>query len=128
MDPIGDMLTAIRNALAVRKTTVTLPFSNLKFEAATLLEKESLIEKVEKKGRGSKKSMEITLKYDGGNPAIYGLKRVSKPSQRIYLPFKKIKKVKGGFGISIISTSKGLMTNKEARKKKIGGEILCEVW
>jgi small subunit ribosomal protein S8 len=128
MDPITDMLNRIVNAQAVLKPTVSIPFSNLKYEIAKILEKSGFLEKVEKKGRKIKKVIEITLKYSNEKPAISGLKRVSKPGQRIYSPWKKIKKVKAGYGIAIISTPKGLMTNKEARKQKLGGEILCEVW
>ena len=144
MDPISDMLTSIRNAVAVGHPTVNVPFSNLKYKIAKILGKEDFIEKVEKKGKGVKKSLEITLRYlpsqippfckraglegDGKVSAISGLKRISKSGQRIYLPYKKIKKVREGFGITIISTSKGLMTNKEARKQKLGGEVICEIW
>ena len=128
MDPISDMLTSIRNSVAVGHPTVNVPFSNLKYKIAKILGKEDFIEKVEKKGKGVKKSLEITLKYDGKVSAISDLKRISKSGQRIYLPYKKIKKVREGFGIAIISTSKGLMTNKEARKQKLGGEIICEIW
>ena len=128
MDPISNMLTSIRNALAVGHPTVNVPFSNLKYKIAKILEKEDLIEKAEKKGKGVKKSLEITLKYEGKVPAISGLKRISKPGQKIYLSYKKIKKVKEGLGIAIISTSKGLMTNKETRKQKLGGEVICEIW
>ena len=128
MDPISNMLTSIRNALAVGHPTVSVPFSNLKYKIAKILEKEDFIEKAEKKGKGVKKSLEITLKYEGKVPAISGLKRISKPGQKIYLSYKKIKKVKEGLGIAIISTSKGLMTNKETRKQKLGGEVICEIW
>jgi len=128
MDPISNMLISIKNAQAVGHLTVSVPFSNLKYEIAKILGKEGFIEKVEKKGRGVKKSLEITLKYDGKVPAISDLKRISKPGQRIYLPYKKIKKVRRGLGIAITSTSKGLMTDKEARKQKLGGEVICEIW
>ena len=141
MDPISDMLTTIRNALALKYPMVEIPFSNLKYEIAKILEREGFIEKAEKKGKKLKRFIEITLKYlpsqilpgktwEGKNnrPAISGLKRISKPGQRIYSNRRKIKRVKGGYGIAIISTSKGLMTDKEARKQKIGGEIICEVW
>jgi small subunit ribosomal protein S8 len=127
-DPITDLLNRIRNAQAVGRATVKVPFSNLKYEIARILEKEGFIEKTEKKGKRVKKIIEITLKYDDKVPAISGLKRVSKPGQRIYLPFKKIRPVRGGYGIAIISTSKGLMTDKQARKNKLGGEVLCEIW
>jgi len=128
MDPISNMLISIKNAQAVGHLTVSVPFSNLKYEIAKILGKEGFIEKVEKKGRGVKRSLEITLKYDGKVPAISDLKRISKPGQRIYLPYKKIKKVRRGLGIAITSTSKGLMTDKEARKQKLGGEVICEIW
>lgn len=128
MDPISDMLTSIKNSQAVGKETVVIPFSNLKYEIAKILEREKFIEKVEKKGRKGKRIIEITLKYIEKTPAISGLKRISKPGRRIYLPVKKIKKVKSGYGLAIISTSKGLMTDKEARKQKLGGEVICEVW
>lgn len=128
MDPISDMLTSIRNALTARHSMVITPFSNFKYEVAKIFEKEGFVEKTEKKGRRSKKIIEITLKYSDDAPAISGLRRVSKPGQRIYSDWKKIKRVKGGYGMAIISTSKGLMTNREARKNKLGGEMVCEVW
>jgi small subunit ribosomal protein S8 len=135
MDPISDMLTAIKNAIAVKKETVDIPFSKIKFEIAKILEKEGFIERVEKKKKKTKKGrmkpkpfLEIHLKYEEKRGAISGIKIISKPGQRIYSPYKKIKKAKGGYGIAIISTSKGLMTDKEARKQKVGGEVICEVW
>lgn len=129
-DPIADMLNRIRNAQTVSHLTVEVPFSNLKYEIAKILEENGFIEKVEKKGRKTKRTIEIVLKYHDKTPAILGLKRVSKPGQRIYLDSTQIKKVKDGYGMAIISTSKGggLMTDKEARKQKIGGEVICEVW
>lgn len=127
-DPISDMIIRITNAQAVLRPTVSIPFSNFKYEIAKILEKEGLIEKVEEKGKKVKKIIDITLKYHNKEPIISGLKRVSKPGQRIYIEAKEIKKIKGGYGLAIISTSKGLMTNKEARKQKLGGEIIFEVW
>jgi len=136
VDPISDMLNRIRNAQAVLHQTVSIPFSNLKYEIAKILEKEGFIEKVEKKGRKEKKVVEITLKKkeiseeseEEIKPAISGLKRISKPGQRIYTGAKEIRRVRGGYGIAIISTPKGIMADKEARKKKLGGEIICEIW
>ena len=128
MDQIADMLTTIKNALLVKKEEVSVSFSNLKFEIAKILEKSGFVEKIEKKKMKKKKSIEIKLKYENGVPAISGLKRISKPGQRIYLPAKKIKKTKKGYGIFIVSTSKGIMADREARKLKVGGEILCEIW
>ena len=127
-DPITDMLNRIRNAQAVLKPTVDIPFSNLKYEIAKILEKRRFIDKIEKKGKKIKKIFEIVLKYDDKSPAISGLKRVSKPGQRIYKGFEGLRPVKSGYGMAIVSTSKGLMTNKEARKQKLGGEVLCEIW
>ncbi len=128
MDPIADMLTIIRNGLATKKESVKVPFSNLKLKIAEILEREGWIEKAEKKGR-RRKYILLKLKYDkDGNPVISGLKRVSKQGQRIYKGYKEIKKVKGGYGIAIVSTSKGVLTDKEARKKRVGGEIICEIW
>jgi len=128
MDPISDMLTIIRNAQAVRKETVNVPFSNLKYEIAKVLEKEGFLKKVGKQGKKTRKKIEIILKYDSGAPVISGLKRISKPGQRIYKKRREIKRVKGGYGKTIISTSKGLMTDREAKKQKLGGEIICEIW
>lgn len=136
-DPISDMLNRIRNAQAVLNPTVSVPFSSFKYEIAKILEKEGLTGRIEKKGRDVKKTIEIILKYNKNTdpkegqklvPAISGLKRVSKPGQRIYAPYKNVKRVRNGFGMSIISTPKGLLTDKEARKQKTGGEIICEIW
>ncbi len=127
-DPISDMLNRIRNAQAVLKETVNIPFSNLKYEIAKILKKEGFVEKVEKKGRKTKRMIEITLKYENKTSVISGLARISKPGQRVYFKAKKIKRVKEGYGIAIISTSKGLMVDKEARKEKLGGEVICKIW
>jgi len=127
-DPIADMLNRIKNAQAVGNPTVEFPFSNFKSEVVKVLEKHGFVEKAEKKGKKAKKTIEVTLKYNNKVPAISGLKKVSKPGQRIYLDSKKIKRVKDGYGLAIVSTSKGLMTDQEARKQKIGGEVLCEIW
>jgi small subunit ribosomal protein S8 len=127
-DPITDMLNQIRNAEAVAKTDIAIPFSKLKNEIANLLAKEEFVGEVKKVAKGKNKILKITLRYDAGVPAIEGAKRVSKPGQRIYTKANEIKKVRGGFGVSIISTPKGLMSGYEARKAKLGGEVLLEVW
>jgi small subunit ribosomal protein S8 len=127
-DPITDMLNRIRNAQAVFRSEVDIPFSKIKFEICQILAKEEFIESFEKKGRKNKKFIRIMLKYNKKIPAISGLKRISKPGQRIYLPHKQIKRVRDGYGIAIISTSKGLMTDKEVRKQKLGGEVICKIW
>ena len=129
MDPIADMLTSIRNAQVLHKEALDIPFSNLKYEIAKVMERAGFLDKIEKEGRKVKRTIRVSLKYgEDKSPAISGLKRVSKPGQRIYKSFKDIKPVKSGFGIAVISTSKGLMTNKEARKQRLGGEVICEVW
>ena len=128
IDPIADMLNQIRNALAVGKIEISIPFSNLKQEIAGILTGEGFIVGAKKSPKNEKKVLKISLKYEQGVPAISGLKRVSKSGQRIYVGVKDMEAVKGNRGISIISTSKGLMTNKEARKAKLGGEVICEIW
>ncbi len=127
-DPITDMLNQIRNAEAVGKPEVVLFFSKLKNEIANLLAKEGFIMEAKKVAKGKTKMLKLVLKYDNGIPAIEGSRKVSKPGQRIYTTLHAIKKVRGGFGISIISTPKGLMTGLEAKKAKLGGEVLLEVW
>ena len=127
-DPITDMLNQIRNAEAVAKPEILLPFSKLKNQIGMILMQEGFVQDVKKVAKDKSKIMKIVLKYDNGIPAIEGSKRVSKPGQRIYVKNTEIKKVRGGFGISIISTPKGLMTNNQARKAKLGGEVMLEVW
>ena len=127
-DPITDMLNQIRNAEAVQKPEVVLYFSKLKQEIVTMLLQEGFVGEVKKVAKGKTKMLKIGLKYDNGVPAMEGAKRVSKPGQRIYASVDGIKKVKGGFGVSIISTPKGLMTGSAARKAHLGGEVLLEVW
>ena len=127
-DPITDMLNQIRNAQAVGKTEVLIPSSKIKNEIAVILSKEGFVGEFKKAVKGKIKALKISLKYDNGVSAISGVKRVSKPGQRIYQGFSELRKVHGGYGVSIVSTSKGLMTNKEARKQKLGGEILLEIW
>ncbi|MEK7617655.1 MAG: 30S ribosomal protein S8 [Patescibacteria group bacterium] len=127
-DPISDMLTRIRNASLARKPELVLPFSNFKKALAEVLAREGFIGII-KELVGKHKMLQINLKYtEQGDQVISGIKRVSKPGQRIYLPLEKIPRTNSGFGITVISTSKGLVTDKEARKQKIGGEIVCQVW
>jgi len=123
-DPIADMLNRIINAQAVSKESVSFPFSKIKFEMVSLLQREGFVQNVEKKGRKEKR----IIKNRPKNNAIAGVKRVSKPGQRIYVQSKEIKFVRGGQGLAIISTSKGLMTEKEARKNRLGGELICQIW
>lgn len=128
MDPIANMLTSIRNAQAARKETVSVPYSKIKMEIAKVLAKEKFIKEADHKGKKVKKTIDMVLNYNEGQPAITSLKRVSKSSRRIYSPSSKIKKVRQGFGFQILSTPKGILTGKEARREKIGGEVICEVY
>ena len=130
-DPIADMLTRIRNANMVSLTEVEMPSSKLKVELAKLLKSEGYVEDyavIEKEGSAFK-TLKITLKYDEkSKPVISNLKRVSRPGLRNYCKAKDIPQVLGGMGIAIISTSKGLLTDRKAKKGNVGGEILCYVW
>ena len=129
MDPIADMLTSIRNAQAARKETVSIPYSKIKMGIVKVLVKEKFIKEADHKGKKVKKTIDIVLNYNNSNlPAITSLKRVSKPSRRIYSPSSKIKKVRQGFGFQILSTPRGIISGKEARREKIGGEVICEVY
>jgi len=128
MDTLSNMLNQINNANMVSKPQVTVPFSIFKLQVARILQKKGIIEEVKKRGKGVSKRIIINLKYDNGEPAFSKIKRVSKSSQRIYKKSKEIKKIHQGYGIAIVSTSKGLMSDREAKLKKIGGEIICEIW
>jgi small subunit ribosomal protein S8 len=127
-DPITDMLNRIKNAQAVGKTEVVVPFSHIKSEIARVLLENGFLGDVKKITKGKAKALKINLKYVEGIPAIEGVKRVSKPGQRIYSKVHDMKRVRGGYGISVVSTSKGLMAGMGAKKAKLGGEILLEVW
>jgi len=136
-DPIGDMLIRIKNGYLARKDVVEVPYSRMKEEIAKILVKEGYLESSKSKisppkrrsRRNSKfKILELKLKYEGKGPAIEEVKRISKPGVRIYAKADEIPKVKYGFGITIVSTPKGIMTDKEARKKNLGGEVICQVW
>lgn len=129
-DPIADMLTQIRNAVAVKKPELKLPHSKLKHSLANLLESEGWLSKVEVTETANKKRfLNLTLKYHpSGEAVISGLRRISRPGQRIYAKSSEIPKLLLGMGATIISTSKGLMTHKEASRERVGGEILCQIW
>lgn len=128
-DPISDMLTRIRNASVLKKELVEVPFSKLKLAISKVLERKGFIKGVEIRKLRGRRILELELKYlQTGKAAIADLKRVSKPGVRRYSPASQLRRVKGGYGIAIISTSKGVMTDREAREQGFGGEILCEVW
>ena len=129
-DPIADMLTRIRNANTAKHDTVDVPVSKMKLAIADILVDEGYVEKYDLVDNGNFKDIRITLKYgkDKNDKIIAGLKRISKPGLRVYAAKDELPKVLGGLGIAIISTNKGVMTDKEARDLKIGGEVLCYVY
>ncbi|HNW86454.1 MAG TPA: 30S ribosomal protein S8 [Candidatus Limiplasma sp.] len=128
-DPIADMLTRIRNAQVAKHDAVVLPASNTKKAIAKILLTEGYVKSIDFVDDGPQGSIKITLKYvNGKQPVISGLKKISKPGLRVYAKGGELPKVLGGLGIAIISTSKGLMTDKEARKQMIGGEVLAYIW
>ena len=128
-DPIADMLTRIRNASMVSHETVEIPASKLKVELAKLLKEEGFISDYEVKESGKFKVISITLKYSAnGKPVITKLQRVSTPGLRQYSKAKNLQKVLGGMGVAIVSTPKGLLTDRKARKENVGGEILCYLY
>ncbi len=126
-DPIADMLTRVRNAVRAKHETVDIPASKEKLQIAEILKKEGYIEGFEVKGE-EKKTITLTLKYVKNGQVISGIKRVSKPGLRVYAQADKLPRVLNGLGIAIISTSRGLMTDKEAKQQHIGGEVVAYVW
>lgn len=128
-DPIADMLTRIRNANMAEKKTVQMPHSKMKSELARLLKSEGFIKDYTMENEGGKSVLNIFLKYTvEREPIIQGLRRISKPSCRKYVASDEIPRVLGGIGVAILSTSSGVMTDNEARKQKVGGEVLCYIW
>jgi len=128
-DPIADMLTRIRNGSKARFGKVDVPLSKTKVEIAKILKREGYIKDWKTVAEEDKATLRVYLKYDAQNRGIItGLQRVSKPSRRVYVSSKKIPSVLNGYGINIISTSKGMLTDHEARKVNVGGEVLCSVW
>ena len=128
-DPIADMLTRIRNANSAKHASVDIPASNLKKQIAQILQDEGYIKSVDYIDDGLQGQIKIVLKYvQGKQPVIKGLKRISKPGLRVYARREELPKVLGGLGVAIISTSKGIMTDKEARNAGIGGEVLAYIW
>ena len=129
-DPIADMLTRIRNAVTAKHDTVDVPASKIKVAIAEILDKEGYIEGFEVVEDGNFKNIRITLKYgkDKNEKVITGLKKISKPGLRVYAGKDNLPKVLGGLGVAIISTNKGVITDKEARKEQVGGEVLAFVW
>jgi small subunit ribosomal protein S8 len=128
-DPIADLLTRIRNGLGARHGEVRMPHSRVKARIAEILMSEGYLEEVEVIAAPIQSEIRIRLKYTNNRePVIKGIKRVSKPGLRVYASRQDLPRVQGGLGVAVVSTSKGLMTDKEARRQKVGGEVMCEVW
>ena len=124
MDPVANMLVSVKNGYLAKKTRISVPFSKFKYEIAKVLESEKFVAKVTK---GNNQIL-IDLSYEDGKPKITDIKRVSKLGLRVYEKNKNLKKIKGGRGILIITTPKGLMTGEQGKTKKLGGEVICQVW
>jgi len=128
-DPIADMLTRIRNATVVRHDRTDLDASKIKMEIAKILKQEGYIRTFKFLEKGPQGLIRLYLKYaDDGEPVIHGLKRVSKPGRRVYRSVGELPKVRSGLGIAVISTSRGVLTDEQARSLQVGGEVLCEIW
>jgi small subunit ribosomal protein S8 len=128
-DPIADMLTRIRNAITARKAKVSMPASKIKREIARVLADEGFVASQRFEDDGKQGLLTIELRYDNDNRnAIQGIRRLSRPGQRAYVRSEKMPRIRSGLGIAILTTSKGIMTERSARKQQLGGELLCEVW
>lgn len=128
-DPIADFLARLNNGILARKTSIDVPASKMKKKLAELLRDEGFITSVTESANDKQGTLSITLRWDGQNrPAISGLRRVSKPGQRAYVGRDSLPKVRGGLGTAIVSTSRGMMTDRDARKQGLGGEVVCEIW
>lgn len=130
IDPIADLMTRIRNAGLARHATTRVPYSRIKERIVEILDQEGFIDSFEVDDRGVvDKNIVVNLRYlDDNSLAIHRMQRVSKPGRRVYSPAKQIPKVKGGLGVAIVSTSKGVVTDRDARRLNVGGEVLCEIW
>jgi len=126
-DPVADMLTRIRNAQTMGIISVSMPFSNLKTDMLKVLKEEGFIEEYQVKENNNKRDIEVKLRYFQGRPVIEKIQRVSRPALRVYRGTSELPTIRGGMGIAIISTPKGVMTDKAARAEKVGGEVLCTV-
>ncbi len=127
-DTLSDYISNLKNAVASTKETVYFPFSNLQNAISDVLEKEGYVKNLTKKGKKDLRSVDLEIVYQAGIPRIHGAERISKPSKRIYSGATEIRPVKTGFGTTIISTSKGIMTDKQAKKEGLGGELLFKIW
>lgn len=127
-DPISDLLTQVRNAIKAKHPKVDVPTSNLKVGIVDLWKQEGFIRNYKLFRQGEKGVLRIYLKYVGKKPAIEGLRRISKPSRRVYAGYEDMPTVLGGMGVAVVSTSRGILTDKVARENKVGGELLCSIW
>ena len=128
-DPVGDFIVRLKNAGAVKKASISVPFSAFKMAIAEKLKDAGFVKAVEKKGKKVRKTLDVVLKYDeAGAHIINGVKRISKPGRRLYRTAREIMPIRYGYGTLVLSTPKGILTGKEARKEKIGGEALFEIW
>jgi small subunit ribosomal protein S8 len=126
-DPISDMLTRIRNAQKAEKLSVRIPASTLKRDIARVLKDEGYIDDFSEAGEGARKHLEIQLRYHAGQPVIAEIRRLSKPGCRVYRGKERLPRVSGGMGVAVVSTSRGVMSDREARRQGLGGEVLCVV-
>ncbi|GAB4026063.1 MAG: 30S ribosomal protein S8 [Candidatus Microgenomates bacterium] len=127
-DPLADTLIRLKNAQAVKKTSVLVPYTKMNQAVLSLMQRENYITKFEKEESGSFPVFKVTLKYVGGTGAIVHIKKISKPGVRIYAHASDLKRTMSGYGLKIISTSQGVMTDSDAKKNKLGGEVLAELW
>ncbi len=127
-DPIADMLTRIRNAVRVRKSDLRVPYSRMKFAIAQILEREGYVARVAVDGEGIRRQIVIGLTYAGQQSAIHEVQRISTPGRRVYVGYAAIPRVRSGYGLAILSTPAGILSGREARQRKVGGELLCEVY
>lgn len=128
-DPVADFVNQIKNAGAVRKEVINVPFSNLKEAVARVLKSKGYIKSSEKRGKKVKKTLEVTIAYEAdGTPKIKGVKRISKPGRRMYVGVGDINPVKFGHGTLVLSTPKGVLTGEDAKKERVGGEVMFEIW
>jgi small subunit ribosomal protein S8 len=129
LDTISDFLTRLRNGIMARYKDVRVPFSKMRYEVARILLEEGYISNFQVDGEGIGKSLVVTLKYDeDGRSVVLGIERVSRQSRRVYVGADELPRILGGMGVAVISTSKGLMTDRDARRERIGGEVICRVW
>ena len=128
-DPIADLLIRVMNGHRARHANIRMPFSRIKLALCDLLRREGYVREVEKSTAAGHPVLVVTLAYDSARkPAILGVRRVSRPGRRVYAGADKLPKVRNGLGVAVLTTPQGLMTDSEARKKRVGGEVLCEVW